>query len=487
MDQKETWSGLRRRQFVKYAGAAGLTATAAGCIGDDDEVDIGDDPNETVDGRSITLAMDEGHNTRPMEWLTDDIEADTGVTLEDIQGFPFGGLFENLMTEFQAGSDEFDLVSFFPQNLGTFAANEHLAPIDDFLEIDGWDHHLDDVFTPFRELYTTWGESTYTLPIDGDVLMLVYREDLFNQHDIDVPETWSEFNEAARYFTEETNDVEYGVATYGDRSFNYGWFLARFGSAGGQYFDEDMNPQINSDAGRDALEHWGETLEYAPPETVGYGYDELRDAFVQGNVAMVIQWTDVPKQTGAHDVTRGNWGGAAIPGWDGGDGTSPMVVGRTLGIPSYISDGQKLAAYRWAQRFHHPDYSAQYVSDLGHGLDPWMEPHVADPELYTQSADFNEVDDAAPFDEIEEGEKYVEALEANLGQGFPEPYWPGAAEYTSSLAVHLSDFLAGETGVDETLENIEDDWEQTVENLGREEQQEHYQTVLDAWERAGLL
>ena len=253
------------------------------------------------------------------------------------------------------------------------------------------------------------------------------------------------------------------------------------------YFDEDMNPQLNTEAGRRALEHWQETLEYAPSGTVGYGYDELRDAFTLGDVAMVIQWTDVPKQTGAYEETRGNWGGAPVPGWEDGTAVSPMVVGRVLGIPAYISDEQKLAAYRFASRFHHPDYSAQIVSDLGHGLDPWMEQHMEDPELYTTASEFNpEGDEGAPFDDIEDGERYTEAVLQNLEQGYPEPFWPGAAEYTAAMGIHLSNFLAGEADVEETLENIESDWEETIDRLGREEQQEHYQTVLDAWERAGL-
>jgi ABC-type glycerol-3-phosphate transport system substrate-binding protein len=86
----------------------------------------------------------------------------------------------------------------------------------------------------------------YALPIGDDALMLVYRRDLFEEHDIEVPETWSEFNEVARYFTEETDDIDHGVATYGKRGNTYGWFLNRFG---GLYFDEEMNPQINTEAG----------------------------------------------------------------------------------------------------------------------------------------------------------------------------------------------------------------------------------------------
>jgi len=48
--------------------------------------------------------------------------------------------------------------------------------------------------------------------------------------------------------------------------------LNRFGSAGGKYFDEDMNPQFDSEAGRKACEHWKETTKYSPDETINYAY-----------------------------------------------------------------------------------------------------------------------------------------------------------------------------------------------------------------------
>ncbi len=464
---------------------AALGGTAG--VGAGQEVEIPDDPDDVVDGRSIVLAMDEGHNTRPFEWLRDNIREDTGVDLEAIQGFPFEGLFENLMTEFAVGSDAFDLVSFYPQYLGTFAAGGHLTPLDDMMEV--WDPQIDQVLAPFRELYTQWGDHRYTLPIDGDVHMLIYRTDLFEEHNVPVPETWSEYVEAAQYFTEETDDIEYGVATYGERGFCYGWFLNRFGGLGGRYFDEDMNPEINTEAGRRALENWQETLEYAPPETVAYGYDELRDAFTRGRVAMVIQWTDVPKNVRLFEETRGLWGGAPVPGWEDGGAASAMVVGRVLGIPSYISDEQKLAAYRFAQQFHDPEYSAHMVTDPGHGLDPWMEPHLDEPELYTQQNPYREEDpdeESISFETIEEAEDYTEAVFATLEQGYPEPYWPGAQRYIEAMDIHLSNFVAGEAAVDETLENIEDDWNDIVEDLGREEQQGHYESVIEAWERAGI-
>ena len=48
----------------------------------------------------------------------------------------------------------------------------------------------------------------------------------------------------------------------------------------------------------------------------GYGYDELRDALLKGNVAMVVQWTDVPKKGADPSQSRvvGKLGYGRVPG-----------------------------------------------------------------------------------------------------------------------------------------------------------------------------
>jgi multiple sugar transport system substrate-binding protein len=494
-DTRKQTDEISRRRFVHGMSAASIAATTglSGCVGGGGggggggQMSIPDDPDATVDGTSITLAIDEGHNTNPFSWFSDAIQEETGVELGEINGFGFTNLFSKLMTEFTSNSGAFDLVSFYPQYLGTFAANGHLQPLDDMMEIEGWDPQFDDMLKPFRQMYTQWGGNTYALPIDGDVLMLVYRRDLFEQHDIEVPETWAEFNEAARYFTEETDDIEHGVATYGKRGFAYGWFLTRFGGLGGKYFDEEMNPQINTEAGRRALESWQETIQYAPDDTASYGYPELRDSFTGGNAAMVVQWTDVPKKAAASEATAGKWGGAPVPGWEDGRAASAMPVGRVLGVPSGSSDEQKLAAYRFAQTFTLPEFSTHMVSDPGCGEDPFRTSQLSDPAAFTQPNPLRDApEESVAFGSMESAEQYTSAVQATLEQGYPVPYWPGSQDYINALDIEISRFVSGETGVEETLQNVESEWESIVEDLGREQQQEYYSNVIDAWKNAGI-
>lgn len=484
---------IKRRQFIKYASATGVAATSglSGCLtgggGGGESVSIPDDPDGEVDGESITLAMDSGHNTRPFNWFKDEIKKETGVSLNKIQGFGFADLPQKLQTEFNSQSDAFDLAVFYPQYLGTMAANGHLTPLNDMMEIEGWGPEFDSLLKPFRQMYTQWGGNTYALPIDGDVLMLVYRKDLFNKHDIKVPETWSEYLEAAKYFTEDTDDIPYGAATYGKRGFAYGWFLTRFGGAGGVYFDKDMNPQINTEAGRKAMQNLKDCLQYMPDATASYGYAGLRDAFLNEQVAMVVQWTDVPKKAAASDTVSDKWGGAPVPGFADGRAASAMPVGRVVSVPTYISDTKKLAAYRFAEMFTGPKFSKHMVSDPRCGEDPFRTEHFSDPSIYTTENPYSDDKSGSKsFQTSAQAKEYADAVQATLEQGYPEPYWPGAPQYINALDIEVSKVVSGQVGVDQALKNVEKKWNDIVEKLGRESQKEAYANVIEAWKNAGI-
>jgi ABC-type glycerol-3-phosphate transport system substrate-binding protein len=203
---------------------------------------------------------------------------------------------------------------------------------------------------------------------------------------------------------------------------------------------------------------------------------------------MVIQWTDVPKKAAAAETTKGKWGGAPVPGFEGGGAASAMPVSRVLGISSYVSDEQKLAAYRFIQTLISPDYSNHYVSDPACGQDPFLSAHFDDPSIYTSP---NPLRDGGAAQEIafqsrESAEQYTSAVQATLEQGYPEPYWPGAKQYINALDIQTSRFVAGQIGVEEMLQQVESDWNTIVEDLGKESQKEAYSNVIEAWKSAGL-
>lgn len=451
------------------------------------------------DNVTVTVVGDAGHNLMPYEFWKDDFTA-MGINIEIVE-VPFADVYQVLKTEFVAGTGAFDVVTFYPAYIGDFASNGYLMPLDDFMAQEPaavWDPNQDDVLAPFRELYNKFGGQTYALTIDGDVLVLQYRTDLFEHpdeqaafmerygHELRAPETWDEWLEAAEFFTRKAGDTLagetleqdfYGLAEFGRRSYSWAWYMNRAASAGVTYFDENMVPLINSPEAVAALQNMVDGLQFAPPDVLNFGYDELRDVFIQGRAAMVVQWTDVPKKAAdpSQSVIVGNVGVGRVPGTVVGDEVvhrSMMPVGRVVGVAA-DSDVPE-AAYCVAKHIAY-NRSVENVSSPLTGLDPYRLSQLDNPSAF------------APLMGEENAVAYLDGLKVALQDGFPEIFIPGAAQYEDVLDLHVNRALAGEETPQEALDAVAAEWEAITDRLGREAQIAVWQQALESYRALGLI
>lgn len=448
---------------------------------------------------TITVVGDAGHNLKPYEFWKSEFEQ-AGITIKIIE-VPFEGVYEKEKTEFVAGSGAFDVVTFYPAYIGDFAGNGYLEPLDDYIKKEPasvWDPKQDDVLPPFRELYNKFGGKTYALTVDGDAHMMIYRKDLFANadeqaafkakygKDLKPPETWDDWLQVGEFFTRkkgdklagETLDHDfYGSAEFAKRGFSFAWFLNRWIAYGQTYFDQNMKPQINSPEAVKALQNMVDSLKNAPPDVRGYGYDELRDAFLNGNVAMVVQWTDVPKK--GEDPTQskiaGKIGIGRVPGQTVGGQVvhrAMMPVGRVVAV---AKDSKNKDAAYWVAKHIAFDRSLENVSTSLTGLDPYRNTHFTHPEAYTM------------FPSTQVAQAYLDGVKAAVSDGYPEIFIPGAAQYEDSLDLHVNKALAGEETAQAALDAVAQEWDATTEKLGRDNQIKLWQSALEGYKSLGLV
>jgi len=551
--------GMDRRQWLKYFGAGGIAAglpALAGCpasgLGPDrnggdggggdgsngsggdgsDSSDGSDGDGDGGDGESESADLvsnprdDDAFEGIELRWTTDPvagklysmfgpaISEECGVAFDDGEELPAEGYYSSLNSEFQGDGDvPHDIALLLPLHLGDFQDRDLFEPLDPYLaEYEGTDEYIDSIIDPYREFYMKWDDDIVALPIDGDIHNFFYRpsffDDEFHQEnyqdeygeELGVPQTWPEYNRVAAYFTENTDDGIYGTQVFGAQPWNFGWWMNRAASRGVIYFDEEMNPQINSEDGVAALEHMVETTEYGPPETETFGVAETIEQWQQGNVVMSVWWIDLAEFTAQGDFpVVGDQSAAAIPGWDR-DGTldrkAMMLYNRLYAIPASISQERKAAAFYAIMRLSHPDYSTEAVADAFTGLDPFLEEHYTQraAKAYTRENPLRDTGDGFPENPpifqpggqypggrsaFEQALQHVKAGEVNMRNGFPQPNWPGANRYIEDLSFHIQQALTGEESPQEALDNAAEKWRQTVDELGREQQQRAYQNFLE--------
>jgi multiple sugar transport system substrate-binding protein len=324
-----------------------------------------------------------------------------------------------------------------------------------------------------------------------------YRKDLFENpeeqaafqekygYELQPPETWDQWLDIAEFFTrkkgenlagEVLEEDFYGCATYGQRDFMYAWWFNRYASMGGSYFDENLNPMINTPEAIQALENWVASLQYSPPEVLTYGFDELQAAFISGRCAMEINWTDVGRVGSNPTVSQvvGKIGVGLVPGFQLPDGNilhrPVLAAGRVMSItktckaPELAFEILRLMAL---------DASLAYVSSSYAGMDPFRISHFETPEAFGM------------FSSYEEAKEYLDGVRLNIELGYPELTMQGSAQYMDILSLALSQALAKQKTPQEALDWAASEWNKITDSLGRDIQKQYYQSLIQSWKENG--
>ena len=119
---------------------------------------------------------------------------------------------------------------------------------------------------------------------------MMYRQDIFDELGLEVPETWDDVIAAAQAI-EEAGVVDYPLGA----TMKAGWDLAQdfnnmFVGFGGTWINDDSTPNVNSEAGIAALEKMRELTEYMDPEYLVADSTYVQQQLQQGRVAMANLW-----------------------------------------------------------------------------------------------------------------------------------------------------------------------------------------------------
>src|SRR5262249_61129697 len=148
--------------------------------------------------------------------------------------------------------------------------------------------------------------------------------------------------------------------------YSYHWWRARFFAYGGNYFDANMKPLINSAPGLRALEEMVKTMPYYPPGVLLFESEEPKTMLVKGEVPLLHSWTSTGKRVGnpAESVIAGKAGFGLVPGAEI-DGKvvhrPPITPGRGMAGSKYSK--KKEVTMKGLEVISLPDHSLKIIRD----------------------------------------------------------------------------------------------------------------------------
>jgi len=250
------------------------------------------------DARTLTLAINSGVEGDALKQAARDYETQTGVHI-NIAEFPYANLFEKELIDLNAHSGAYDLIMLDDPWFPKFASLNVLSDLTPLLQKRGKaDPDNDFVASSMalcREPYETG--MLLALPYVGNSQLFFYRKDLFQKHNLKEPATWDDVLAAARAISEqETNGSSAGGEVYGyvmraaQGNAAVADFMPIFWAFGGEMFDANGQPTVNSPEGIAALKFMIELGKYSPPGYASFNADEVGAHLLQGTAAMSINW-----------------------------------------------------------------------------------------------------------------------------------------------------------------------------------------------------
>jgi ABC-type glycerol-3-phosphate transport system substrate-binding protein len=215
---------------------------------------------------------------------------------------------------------------------------------------------------PLDDLIEQYGQNlspNQLIQVDGQTMAvammvntqhLMYRTDIFDELGLEVPATYDEVLEVAAAIRE-AGAVEYPLGA----TMQAGWNLAQdfnnmFVGYGGTWYNDDSTPNVNSEAGVQALEMMKALTEYMDPEYLVSDSTYVQQQFQQGKIAMANLWASRggAMNDEAESQVVGLVGSAAAPVAVEGMPPATTLWWDGIVIAANISDEEAAAAFRVA-------------------------------------------------------------------------------------------------------------------------------------------
>jgi multiple sugar transport system substrate-binding protein len=306
-------------------------------------------------------------------------------------------MFTKIMQEYRAGTGAYDALNVIPAWMPDLAQAGALEDLDPYVAKYGYADELQKIAPIYRDNQMKVNGKVYGFPDDGDVFVMYYRKDIFDDaknkeefkaktgHDLAVPKTWAEFDEVGQFLTDKLQPNTYGAAFFRQPPYTMFMLEERFRNEGGKFFDADtMKATINSDIGVKVLTDMRNENKFMPPGVEQFGFVENLAAFLSGQTAMTISWPPYGRWAASYgtDEEAMNWvpkstiagkvGYALPPG-----GHPELAAGFALSVAS--TSKNKDAAYLFIQWLNSEEISTQRVKLPTALRDPFRTSHYTDP------------------------------------------------------------------------------------------------------------
>jgi multiple sugar transport system substrate-binding protein len=441
--------GFDRRNFVRIALGAGLSlpgiASLSACGGGDGA--LGGDEGGTVVLPANTAPWLKAYQATAREY---EKEAGAQITFRE---FPYDGLRTAMINAIRGRNFPFGVLHLDEPWTGEFYDRKWATPLR---EIDSGVKLDPEIITydalpewDAQQRRHTDGAAVTGLPINGNVNLFVYRQDVYDELGFAVPKTFEEAYENGRK-AKESGKTRFGYvaraqATEAGQSITYD-FMPLLRSYGGDWYTEDWKPAINSAGAIAAMNMFKRLLSLGPrqPQTVGQA--EVIAAMQGGQSVQCHTVAAAASQLEDPSLSRvaGKLGYAEIPAGSTGHPTPTSGVW-SLAIPRGLPEERAKASANFIKWFVGAKAQLAFAKNGG---------------IPTRTDTYDSAELPA------QAKKYLVAIKASLNDIRGSVRYPFSAQMLPVAERALASIAAGKTPVKEGLDDLANRLDEIARDAG---------------------
>ncbi len=416
----------------------------SGCAKKEDE--------QTYSGTTIRVLVWADAHTEAVKALIPEFEEETGikVVFEDL---PSSNLTEKIAMNLVGKTGTYDLVAIDEPFMPKFA--EYFVPYTEWSEPKVLDKKIDlDELVEAAVQGATWKDTVYGLPVNGNIYMMIYRKDLFENpthqqafkekygYDLKQPETLEQLLDVSEYFYQPENGL-YGwgpfTLTSEGVTVETMWVLRSFGT---RILSDDLQPVLDKEKAVQAFEYYKQLLNTSPAGKLAFGHPERIQAMNVGNLTIMLQWPGIipDHENEEESMVAGKVGYMQNPAGPGGRAAITGVW--ALAIPKDAENKAAAAefAYWWASK----EAGEKLVKK---GMSPVRKDLLTDPDLQKEYP-------------------WYQAQLENFEIGVNRPRFPEYSEISDVVRTYFANALSGEMTSEQAVNEMDQKIKEILEQNG---------------------
>ena len=203
----------------------------------------------------------------------------------------FAGQVQKTTATLAGETGTYDVIETYSFVVPDLAKRGKLVPLDDLFAKYSDTYKLDDIDENLREAMSYDGK-LYGLPMQTQVLTMVYRKDLFEKNNLTPPTTFDELREASKTL-QDSGDMKFPLALPWSASADISTgYKATLNSLGKNFVAEDgKTPNFTTEESTQAFEEMKSLLPFMDPQATTFDQPKVQQQLYNGSAAIGIMFS----------------------------------------------------------------------------------------------------------------------------------------------------------------------------------------------------